>query len=422
MKDNKKRTKTAYPGVVSLGAGRYRIRVYWTDPLTKQQKERMRTVTARSAKDAYGLREREERRLLASLRVRAEGGLPSSTKFGELADAWLDEVCARKHEEDPMQLHLTPATRARYTATVVQYLVPFFGDMRSDRIQMEHVRLWREDLLKVGLARATVNAHHRVLKTVLATVGNDAAKRVKALNERRDARITRKEPNLLNPQELDRFLEVAKARWPQHYALILLLFTTTMRIGTALALRWDDLDLETMEIVASRRLSGHGSKVEVVPGVKRDRFGEDVPPLLEEVLTELRKLRSSFNEVQLASGLMFPTPDGRHHSRTILYKPFNDIREHAGITKRFTPHGCRRTGAKLYGRTAGTRMAMDITGHRTEAMHRHYTPVDAAEKSAAGRRAFAGLRVIAGGLEDSTGILTGTSSDSEESAPSKLLK
>ncbi len=40
---------------------------------------------------------------------------------------------------------------------------------------------------------------------------------------------------------------------------------------------------------------------------------------------------------------------------------------------------------------------MDIAGHRTEAMHRHYTPLDPEEKAEAGRRAFAGLRVINGG-------------------------
>ncbi|MEO1173665.1 MAG: tyrosine-type recombinase/integrase, partial [Myxococcota bacterium] len=126
-----------------------------------------------------------------------------------------------------------------------------------------------------------------------------------------------------------------------------------------------------------------------MPGVKRDRFGEDVPPLLDEVLVELEALRSTFNEKQRASGLLFPTAQGGFHSRKFLRKPLFDICEHAGITKRFTPHGCRRTGAKLYGRTAGTRMAMDIADHVTDATHRRYTPLDAAEKAKAGRQAFA---------------------------------
>jgi len=108
-------------------------------------------------------------------------------------------------------------------------------------------------------------------------------------------------------------------------------------------------------------------------------------------------LKATYNEAQAASGLIFPAEDGRHHTRTILRDPFKAILKKASITKRFTPHGCRRTGEKLYGRTSGTRMAMEIAGHRTEAMHRHYTPVDGEEKQAAARAAFGGLKVIQGG-------------------------
>ncbi len=40
---------------------------------------------------------------------------------------------------------------------------------------------------------------------------------------------------------------------------------------------------------------------------------------------------------------------------------------------------------------------MDIAGHRTEKMHRHYAPSDAEEKQEAARKAFGGLKVIDGG-------------------------
>ncbi len=94
---------------------------------------------------------------------------------------------------------------------------------------------------------------------------------------------------------------------------------------------------------------------------------------------------------------MFPNPEGEHHHRGLLRKCFADALERAEITKRFTPHGCRRTGAKLYGRTSGTRMSMEIAGHKTMAMHAHYAPIDAEEKQAAARSAFGGLRVLDGG-------------------------
>jgi integrase len=239
-----------------------------------------------------------------------------------------------------------------------------------------------------------VNGDHRVLKQILRSVGRDAASKVPELNEKPDARTTRKQPNLLTGDELGRFLAFVREHWPQRYAMVLVLFTTTLRIGTVLALRRDeDIDLETMETVATRRLSAGV----VTPAVKRDRFGEDAPPLLPEVYEALKAHWATFNKAQLASGLMFAAKDGRHHNKSVLRKCFVDVVKRAGLTKRFTPHGCRSTGAKLYGRTAGTRMAMEVAGHRSLAMHHHYTPVGADEKQLAGQQAFGHLRVLNGG-------------------------
>jgi integrase len=76
------------------------------------------------------------------------------------------------------------------------------------------------------------------------------------LSTKADARTNRKEPNKLNAQEVDRFLAAARAVCsPDRYAAVLMLFTTTLRPGALVALRMDDLDLETMEVVSSRRLS-----------------------------------------------------------------------------------------------------------------------------------------------------------------------
>lgn len=53
----KKGQETSYRGVLALGAGRYRVRVYWTDPVTGKQGDRVKIVEAKSAKEANCLRE-----------------------------------------------------------------------------------------------------------------------------------------------------------------------------------------------------------------------------------------------------------------------------------------------------------------------------------------------------------------------------
>lgn len=386
--------KTRFPGVMDLGNGRFRIRAYYTDKATGQAKEKDRVITARRVEEAF-----DQKRALEEELARGPKAAPTvivapqRKPLGDVAREWLAVIVAKRHDEDPAQPYLCPSTRQRYESTVRDFVVPFFGERFAEEITTKDVIDWRVHLVTHGYKRATVNGHLRVLKMILRSAGSKAAEGVKELNPKPDARITRKEPNLLTADELDRFLAVARERWPQHYALILVLFTTTLRLGAALALRWEDLDLEEQVVVAVRRLS----EGEVIPGVKRDRFGEDVPPLMPEVHEALKGLKATYNEREAASGLLFPAADGRHHARTVLRKPFKDILKQAGITKRFTPHGCRRTGEKLYGRTAGTRMAMEIAGHKTLAMHHHYAPILADEKQAAARSAFGGLRVLDGG-------------------------
>jgi integrase len=354
------------------------------DPKTGRRREIDRKVQAKSMAEAV------------RIRIELQDGLDERPepkprlKLGEFADAWLAEITARRLEEDPTQLHLCNATKRRYTDSVAQFIKPFLGDYFVDAIKVDDVKEWRAHLLEHGYGRCTVNSHVRVLKSILRAGGNEPATRVVALNEKSDARITRREPNLLSADELDRFLQVAQRDWPQHYALMLVLFTTTVRVSTALALRREDIDTETMEFIVRRRLS---MGVET-PGVKRDRFGEDSPPLLPEVHEALKAHWATFNAEQEASGLMFPSFYGKHRARSVLVKPFADILAKAGITKRFTPHGCRRTGAKLYGKTAGTRIAMEIAGHTTERMHQHYTPALAEEKQAAARSVFSKLRLL----------------------------
>jgi hypothetical protein len=66
----------------------------------------------------------------------------------------------------------------------------------------------------------------------------------------------------------------------------------------------------------------------------------------------------------------------------------------AGITKRVSVHGLRRTFNNLSRQVAGVIVTRAITGHVTEEMTEHYSHVDRAEKLRAADQvvALAGLR------------------------------
>lgn len=124
----KRGRKTQYRGVKALGDGRYRLRVYVSDPVTGRRKEAVRTVRAKSAKDANRLKELEQLRVMRILDGEpTTEGWSDSMPFGELADAWLEEVTTRTLDDDPTQLHLCPNTRERYEQSVRLMLKPFLG-------------------------------------------------------------------------------------------------------------------------------------------------------------------------------------------------------------------------------------------------------------------------------------------------------
>jgi len=370
--------------VYALGEGRYRVRLYYRDPMTGNKRECDRVIQANSVEAAA-----DQRRALAR---RLETGDANSFEplktVGELATQWLEAITNRRRSDGTR--YLTPLTQRRYTHTVLEFIVPFLGGIDAPTISARDVEAWRDHLIDSAYRASTVNGHLRVLRQILATIDNPAAQAVRALPED-DARTTEDEPNLLHEEELIRFLQTAKDGWPQHYPLILVLFSTAMRIGTALALRFEDLQPEEGIIRVRRRVSGH----EVLPGVKRSRRSADRTPLWPETIEAIEAHRLGFNEAQRASGLLFPNRQGGLRSRSHLNKPFQDILACAGIDKRLTTSsGPRRTASRLYRKVSDSAVAQAVAGHLTEQMHRHYGRVDDEEKRQAARRLRARLRLI----------------------------
>lgn len=432
--------KTRFPGVTDLGSGRYRVRSTAWDPTLDRQVERERIVTAASAEEAMAKKLELTSQLANAVKGEAQAtrrstmglgsvtgartgartpepaiqlagqegrdgqiGWNGSRLLGDVAQAWVDEITTRRHEQDPRQLHLCPSTSKRYKGVVRNFVRPApLAKLVVSEIAKDDVRRWRKEQLDVGYPTSTVNGNFSVLQSIMRAAGNPDAVDLPMFSTKADAKTNRKQPNKLNAEQLDRFLAVAaEVCAKDRFAAILMLFTTTLRPGAIMPLRMDDFDLETMEVVSSRRVSDG----EVVPGVKGDRFGEDTPPLLPEVYEAILEARKTYNEAQLASGLVFPAKDGGLHDRQWLSEAFKEIVKKAGITIRFTPTGARRTGETWYGRTEGTsRVSMAISGHRTEAMHRHYGSAGADEKLELAKRTWAPhLRVVNGAKVEASG-------------------
>lgn len=177
-----------------------------------------------------------------------------------------------------------------------------------------------------------------------------------------------------------------RGRYPQHYALVVLLAYTGLRFCHASALRWEDWD-EEAGVLRIRRKHVRG-KVGPVSRKKRAPKEYPVEPELREILQEHRRLLLKEQAPGLEEGWMFPASNGALRTPNSLDRAWAACLKAAKIEKRFTVHGLRYTFTDLVRRAnVDVVVRRALTGHVTEQMQRKYSTVGLDEK----RDAIAGV-------------------------------
>lgn len=132
----------------------------------------------------------------------------------------------------------------------------------------------------------------------------------------------------------------------RHYSLFLLLARTGMRLGEALALRWDDVDFRGREIRVERTISagrietpksGHGRSVDM-----SDQLAKHLLRLHVERKTET--LKHGWPEVP---SWLFCNDVGTPLDESKVRKVFAKTVKAAGLPPHFSPHSLRHTFASL---------------------------------------------------------------------------
>lgn len=199
---------------------------YVTGPDGKRRRRRV-TVTADTAEEAA----RELRRL----RSRADVGLLPQDGAQTVADflrAWLDSKAPS----------IRSTTAAIYRRAIELHLAPFLGHHRLDRLTPAHVQGFIAAELAAGMSATTVRAMVTVLSGALRTAleWGQVTRNVAALAHRPAA--VRFPARPLSADEARALL--AALEGDDLAALYWLLIGTGLRIGEALALRWQDVDLD----------------------------------------------------------------------------------------------------------------------------------------------------------------------------------
>lgn len=408
--------KPETPGVWRRRDGGFRVRGRTVDPKTGKLRGVNRALPdCRRAREASTLLEAE----LES--IRAAAAPPMSSARPRFED-WAVTVFERKIASGAI---LSARGRDKWESVLRVHLLPVFGGHFVDKLTREDIERLKTDLLnprtKTKDAKRdrkltgnrykpeTVNTILGVLRQVMAEAAaefnfHDPCSKLENVSKRGHRTYTYEEPNALKPEDVPRFLDEVRVRYPDHYAFVFLGFTTGQRPSSLRPLRrsgpnadvkWDDRK------ILIRRSHTKGSEVMDATKTGTDLVLDVDQRLLEVLQWHCERLDSQNEqrtkrghtpqaEAMARSELLFPAAPTRWNSGggfrsvSVLDKAFDHVGELLGLGYKVSPRAMRRTFQDL----ARAAEIADVTtraisGHATPAMQRRYSTVAGDEQRAA---------------------------------------
>jgi len=204
------------------------------------------TAEGRKQRTVYGKTRKEVAEKLTEVMAGRDKGLVFDTgklTVGEHLERYLHDVVK------PSASHRTHSTHAQQIRT---HIAPTLGRIKLKNLRKAHIdRLYREKL-DAGLAPSTVRRVHAVLhKALEEAVKGDLIPRNPAAYANKP-KFNQEEIEPLDSSQAAAFLEAA--RGDRFEALYVLCLMCGLRQGEALALRWQDADLEGATLRVSRQL------------------------------------------------------------------------------------------------------------------------------------------------------------------------
>lgn len=372
---------TKLPGVWERKEGGYYVRGRAVDPQTGKMQEISKVLLdVKSETEAYLWLEREQERVRAEQKQQTSRVLfcDYSVSLLERKVTSREIKSARGRERWVNTLrHLIAGTKG----------VSGFGDFYMDEIRVTHVEEWKAEMAKLVATGkyepTTVNGWIGILFVILRRaqaefdLKHDATKGVKLLDLAEHEIYTEEEPNALTEEEVSAFLNCMFDNYPQHFAMAYLGFITGLRPSSMRPLRRRGAEADVLwdkNVVLIRRSHTIGEEVmkTTKTGIKQ-RI--NVPAELMAILRWHEETQLTTPE-QKNSDLLFPTELGGFRGANCLQKPFKACAKAAGLEKRFTPRGMRRTFNDLARRAKLENIVIkSVSGHLTDRMKQHYSTV-----------------------------------------------
>ena len=261
---------------------------------------------------------------------------------------------------------MRPLTYASYAQVIRLHINPGLGRIALQRLTPAEVQHWLKERQRFGAGPRTCQYARAILRSALAQAvrWGYITRNVAALVD--SPRVPRHEIQPLSPDQARTLL--FQAREHRLGALVTVALSLGLRLGEALGLRWEAVDLETATLhvrVALQRVARSWQLVE--PKSERSRRSIALPDV---AVSALREHRVRQLEERLAAGSRWQENGFVFTSRTgTPLEPRNVTREFHGLLAdaglpRFRFHDLRHTAATfLLAQGVDPRTIMETLGH-----------------------------------------------------------
>lgn len=322
----------------------------------------------RKRKSVYGATQREVLEKLAAIRRTLDAGLPVGTSrpmtLGDYLEAWL---------RDTLPTVVRQSTAESYSSLTRQHIIPGLGHHRLDKLTAVHIRAFLRDKstqtsprTKRPLSSRTIQYLHAVLRLALEQARRDdlVVRNVAGLVA--GPKVQRPEIAPLTPEEAGRLF--AQAATDRLSPLWLLVTALGLRRGEALALRWENVDLDRGHLQVKATVQRVGGKL-VRTEMPKTKSSRRALPLPAVVVDALRAHRAAQVQERIASAvwiddtLVFTTGIGTPLEPRNVLRSFHALCDRAEV-RRVRIHDLRHAAASfMLLQGVDMRVVMGTLGH-----------------------------------------------------------
>jgi integrase len=262
----------------------------------------------------------------------------------------LDNLEIAKRGEFPYRFDHEKASRI---CRFIEMLPHIKGEWAKSGSRIE-LQPWQVFILTAvfgWVSRDTVRLDVAVLRAMLQEAVNEGILAVNPVMKLgrfyRSARRIKEKIDPFTIEEIHLLEDKCREKFPEHYAFVLCMARTGMRIGEVTALQWHDVDFANNYIVVRRNIPHH-RQVETTKTEASQRKIDMSPELSAELMqlrTEKKKQALADGKAFDAEAWVFPSEDGTPiFYSNFLRRVWHKVQDQARVRRR-TPHDLRHTWA-----------------------------------------------------------------------------